>query len=234
MAFKQTSSASVMLWSGNPNCEAAHAFLRDHLRMHAPAFPTAWSPQDTRTQGNLGETIAFCVGTFSSHAQARCFPANATHPFSGISRNGIDLLWIGFGEFPNQDFAIHQEVKTTTKTDLKYAEKVLDDYQKAFGSDPRFTLNTHLHEVKTKLIYEHHRPDLAKRVTALQAINPASAQLVRAIPTLVYDLTSTDAAKKMTAIEEAMKAAGWTSVTPWAIGLRDLQSRLQRIAGDKP
>src|ERR1700693_390052 len=164
MSFQQTVSGSVALWIGNPNCDAAHTFLRDWLRKNAPNYPTAWTKGDIRTQGNLGETISFCVGAFAGHKGLKCFAANAYNPFSGISRNEIDLLWIGFGNSTLDDFVIHQEVKTTFDKDLSYADNLLKDYEKAFGKNPRFSLNTHLQAVKAKLYYEHNHPDLAARI----------------------------------------------------------------------
>jgi hypothetical protein len=119
MSFKQKPSGDVALWNGDPNCDAAQEFLRDWLRKNAPNYPTAWTKEDTRTQGNLGETIAFCVGAFIGHVggqDLRCFAANAFNPFSGISRSEIDLFWVGFANSAADDFAIHQEVKTTYGT----------------------------------------------------------------------------------------------------------------------
>jgi hypothetical protein len=237
MSFKQKPSGDVALWNGDPNCDAAQEFLRDWLRKNAPNYPTAWTKEDTRTQGNLGETIAFCVGAFIGHVggqDLRCFAANAFNPFSGISRSEIDLFWVGFANSAADDFAIHQEVKTTYGNNLSYAESVLQDYEKAFGKEPRFWLNTHLQAIKSKLQYEHHRPDLAARINALQATTPHNANRITAIPTIVHDLASIDPLAKMTGITRALRARGWGKVTTWAIGLSQLESRLERITGDLP
>ncbi|MGE4179683.1 MAG: hypothetical protein AB7J34_07640 [Limisphaerales bacterium] len=234
MSFKQTPAGPVALWSGNPNCDAAHTYLRNWLRQHVGNFPTAWTNGDTRTQGNLGETIAFCVGAFAGHGNLHCFPANAFNPFSGISRSDIDLLWIGFANAPTDDFVIHQEVKTTFGADLSYADSLLKDYDKAFGKNPRFQLNTHLQSVKSQLRYGYKRPDLAARVNALQATTPKNANRIIAIPTLVHDLANGDPSAKMAGISAVLTANGWSKVTAWAIGLSQLEDRLSRITRDQP
>jgi hypothetical protein len=234
MSFKQKPNGPVALWNGNPHCDAAHGFLRDWLRQNAPNYPTAWTKGDTRTQGNLGETIAFCVGAFAGHKSLQCFAANAFTPFSGISRSEIDLFWIGFGNSPSDDFAIHQEVKTTYGSDLAYADSVLKDYEKAFGKNPKFWLNTHLQAIKSRLLYEHNRPDLAARINALQATTPKNASRITAIPTIVHDLASVDPSAKMAGIAAVLTANGWNKVTAWAIGLSQLEDRLSRITRDLP
>src|SRR4051812_22571352 len=113
MGFKHSMSGSVALWTGDPACQAGHDHIRDWMRANVKPYPVAWVKGDRRTQGNLGETITFCVGAFTGLHNYHIFSANAFTPFSKISRNEIDLLWISFGATAADDFAIIQEVKTT-------------------------------------------------------------------------------------------------------------------------
>jgi hypothetical protein len=234
MGFNYVQSGSVALWTGDPNCQNGHDYMRTWLRTHISPYPVTWIDGDTRTQGNLGEALAFCVAKFGQLDTYRPFVANAFAPFSGISRNEIDILWIGFGPTPADDRAIIQEVKTTFAQDLAYAKQLLPDYEKAFGVDPKVQFNTHLGKVKVELEMTHKRPDLAKRVNALTATTPANAKRIVCIPTLVHDLAGADPAGTLSAIKSAMLAKGWVSVHPWSIALSEIKLRFPRIAQDQP
>lgn len=164
----------------------------------------------------------------------RCIAANAFHPLANISRTGIDLLWVGFAQQPNQDFVIHQEVKTTTQLDLSYASALVDDYKKSFGKNPNLTLTTHLHEVKSKLKYEWAQPELVDRVNALQAASPRDADRLTIIPTLVHDLKSEAPVPKLAGIEAELSTAGWKQINSWAIGFDGLGTHLKSMAEDQP
>ncbi len=234
MGFKHSMSGSVALWTGDPACQAGHDHIRDWLRTNVKPYPIAWVKGDRRTQGNLGETITFCVGAFTGLRNYHVFPANAFTPFSKISRNEIDLLWISFGPTAADDFAIVQEVKTTFGADLAIASSLLDDYEKSFGLDPRLTLSTHLNTVKLRLQYQLQRPDLAARINALQATSPQTAGRIHCIPTLVHDLAANDPTGKLTAIHSTLKARGWRQIYPWSVALSDLDKRFPRIVADQP
>jgi hypothetical protein len=158
--------------------------------------------------------------------------ANAFKTLSDISRPEIDLLWIGFGQTPEQDFIIQQEVKTTTSMSLAYSAKLLDDYKKSFGRNPNLTLNTHLHEVKSRLKYEWGHPELVGRINALQAATPKQADHLTIIPTLVHDLNSEDPVPKLAGIEAELSAAGWKQIETWAIGFNGLTGHLHHMAED--
>lgn len=234
MGFKCNMSGTVALWRGDAACQQGHDHIRSWLRANVTPYPVVWVKGDVRTQGNLGEAVALCVGAFGGLHGYRVFPANAFTPFSNISRNEIDLLWISFGANPADDFAIVQEVKTTFGLDLAYATALLDDYDKAFGVDPRLTLSSHLNAVKLKLTYTEQRPDLAARVNALQATTPQSATRIYCIPTLVHDMAGTDPTGRLTAIQSALTARGWREIHPWSVALGQLSARFPRIAADQP
>src|SRR5690349_20309681 len=104
MAFRQTANGTAILWRGTPDCEAAQKFVRRWLKTNSPVYPVVWVPENTRLQGNLGECIAFCCAQFAWNPLPRCIAANAFHSLANTSRIGIDLLWIGFGQRPQDDF----------------------------------------------------------------------------------------------------------------------------------
>jgi len=234
MAFKRTNRGTIALWQGTPSCSAAQRFVRRWLRENSPAYPTIWIPDNTRLKGNLGECIAFCCASLAWNPMPRCLAANAFKTLGNISRSEIDLLWIGFGTTPNDDFIIQQEVKTTTSRTLDYAAALITDYEKSFGPDPYLTLNTHLQAVKSKLKYEWQQPQLVNRVNALQAQTPALAHRLTIIPTLIHDLNSEDPVPKLTAVEAELKAGGWRHIESWAIGFKGLSDHLKSMAEDKP
>jgi hypothetical protein len=154
MAFRRTRKGTVSLWRGDPDCSAAQNFVRDWLRKNSPNYPVAWAPGNTRLKGNLGECIAFCCATFAYVPLPHCHAANVFKTIDNISRSEIDLLWIGFGADPVDDFVIQQEVKTTTDMSLDYAFELINDYYKSFGANPNLTLTTHLQAVKSQIKYE--------------------------------------------------------------------------------
>lgn len=195
-------------------------------------YPVAWVPTNTRLQGNLGECIAFCCAQFAWTPLPHCIAANAFRTLADTSRTGIDLLWVGFGQQAEEDFVIHQEVKTTTLMDLSYASALIDDYQKSFGANPNLTLNTHLHEIKSKLQYEWGRPEFVGRINALQAASPRQADRLTVVPTLVHDLNAEDPVPKLAGIEAELMAQGWKKVEAWAIGFDAISNHLKKMAED--
>jgi hypothetical protein len=160
--FAKSETHGVVLWVGDPDCQAAHDATLSWLSENCPTFYRTASATDTILKGNLGETITFCVGSWyifnGSHVHA--FSANALKPLGGISKADIDIVWIHFGETGDDDMAILQEVKTTGEPSLSLADGLISDYDKLFGTDLRFTLHMRLQDIKNKIEYEHKRPDL--------------------------------------------------------------------------
>lgn len=151
-----------------------------------------------------------------------------------MSRSGIDLLWVGFGHTPTEDFVIHQEVKTTLANDLAYASSLLKDYEKSFGRDQNLTLNTHLQGLKVDLEFTHHEPALAARVNALMAPSPGQASRLNIVPTLVHDVaTIDDPVEKLSGIEAQLTAMGWLQVETWSIAFTGIGTHFKAIAEDK-
>ena len=54
--------AGVILWMGDPDCQAAHNATLSWLMENCPTFYSTPSAGDNILKGNLGETISFCVG----------------------------------------------------------------------------------------------------------------------------------------------------------------------------
>jgi hypothetical protein len=142
------------------------------------------------------------------------------------------MAWIHFGETGDDDTAILQEVKTTGEPSLSLADGLISDYDKLFGTDPRFTLHMRLQGIKNAIEYEHKRPDLCPRVAELAGQSPQTSPRVLLFPTLVHERHASDPQTKMLAIRETLCGNGWArkAVQPWAIGFFDLNVRLLRLA----
>jgi hypothetical protein len=224
----------MVLWVGDPDCQAAHDAILLWLQQTCPNFSSAPSIGANILKGNLGETIAFCVGYWYvfDAPHTKSFAANTLNPFAGISRPDIDIVWIRFGETIDDDVAILQEVKTTRDASLSLADSLLSDYDKLFGTNPRFTLHMRLQDIKNRLEYEHKRPELCPRVSEVAGQSPQTSPQVQLFPTLVHERNGSDPQTKMLAIRETLCSKGWArrSVQPWAISLFDLDTRLLRLA----
>ena len=88
---------------------------------------------------------------------AAAYPANATRPFRPNSAIDFDIVWLDLADDPKDDAATLQEVKTTSGPSLGYADNLIDDYDKLFGTNPRLTLWTRLQDIKNKLEFERSR-----------------------------------------------------------------------------
>ena len=237
MSFTSTTSNGVTLWVGNPNCQATHdailAWLQERdssFRIFSPIPPEP----DNILKGNLGEAISFCVGVWNDFSEPYIpFPANAFNPLGTIYKSDIDIVWIFFDEIAENDIAVIQEIKTTSDKSLGIADRLIDDYDKLFGTAPKFTLRNRLRTIKTEVEYKLKRPDLLPRMNQLAGNSPSTSPKIRLVPTLVHERRGTDPQTKMVAIRSTLcNAKGWSSsaVTAWAIGLTDLNSRLIRLA----
>jgi hypothetical protein len=154
-------------------------------------------------------------------------------PLANMSRSGIDLLWVGFGEDPADDFVIHQEVKTTMAADLSYAASLLTDYKKSFGRNQNLTLNTHLQAVKFDLEFTFQEPHLTSRINALMAPSAKQALRLKVVPTLVHDVNTDDPIEKLSGVEAQLTAMGWSQIESWSIAFNNIDTHLKAIAEDK-
>lgn len=236
-SFLASTSDGVRVWSGDPDCQAAHNALLDWLKETCKPFrlPKDAKHDDNILRGNVGEAIAFCVSMWHDCKNYRAFATNATRPFRPKSDIDIDILWLSFGKKEAEDFAIVQEVKTTNGADLAYANTVVEDYEKLFGTNARLTLHTRLQDVKVDLKCKLSQDESKKycpRVSKLGGQSPKTCGKIQLRPTLVHELTGTMPRPKMMAIRTTLLGKGWSadSVEGWAIGLTDLDARLIRLA----
>ena len=231
MSFQQDNVNGVVVWTGQPDCQAAHNWLLTWLSQHAlPFLPHPPEQLSFSMQGNLAETLSMCVAWQFRQPSQRCFPANAQHPFSSISRPDIDLLWIGLGNQPSDDYIVIQEIKSTGGMDLSYADKLLDDYNKLF-SHPRFSLQTRIQAIQAQMEWQNEDPQIIARISRIAGVSPNTCgAAVRLVPTLVHDLNSIPAAPKMLAVTATLTSRGWSNVEPWAIGITNLLDRFGRLS----
>ena len=226
----------VLAWEGDPDDDAAHQKILDWLRAAEPVgFLDPTEPLSNITKGNLGEFITFKIGknhVFADEAQAE--PANAHAPLFPKSGEGIDIVWLHFGETETDDWAALQEVKTTGEASLKLALDLIADYDKLFGEKLRFTLLARLGALKNKLEYRG-QGEFAPRITALVGPSPGSVHGIRLFPTLVHDSASNSFAN-MTHVRQCLIGQGWPPevVQCWSISLSNLNDRLARLARGQP
>jgi hypothetical protein len=228
--FVKEATQPVTVWAPDPDDQAAHNWLLAELtRMGLPFSSGSLS---TRMQGNLGESCCMIVGANTDLKSFACFPANAHQPLQDISRSELDLVWVWLDANPMADHIVFQEVKTTGDATLGYADTLLVDYQKLFGTDPATTLHTRLNAIANVLEYGHQKVPHADRVRTLAALTPQATTNVLLLPSVVYDRNLVaDPSPKMAAVRQSVIAAGWApnAVESWAVGLGDLLDRLARL-----
>jgi hypothetical protein len=231
--FSAAEASSVLLWSGDPDCQAAHDAILGFLDANCKPFPLSPQPDDNILRGNLGETITFCLGHWERFGhECHGHFANALRPFSGQSNPELDLLWVYIGRSQQDDWGVLQEVKTSGRGTIEYANNLINDYDKLFADNSRLTLQTRIQDFKNRLQYERNEPQaILDRVNRLFGLTPAGCSQLRLLPTVVHDLDATDVASTMLAIRDTLIGRSWYNVEPWAIGLSALDSRLLRLAG---
>lgn len=235
IAFTSVEDSSVLLWTGKPDCDAAHADILEFLNGHCTPFPASVKAGDNILRGNLGETIVFCLGRterFGSTCHGHF--ANALRPFSGKSNPELDLLWVHFGKNANDDWAVLQEVKTTSAASITYATNLIEDYDKLFGTNPRLTLQTRIQDFKNRLEFEQNQSaQIVQRANQLTGVSPVACPRIRLLPTVVHDSAATDVVDTMLLVRESLTGKNWADVEPWAVGLSSLDGRLVRLARGK-
>lgn len=175
--------------------------------------------------------LRIAVNSFPNAAQI--FAPNAINPLNSASISGLDLTYLLFHDTDEKlDLAFIQEVKTTGGASLSYADNLITDYEKLFGTNINFTLQSRLQSISTSLEIERKRPDLVARVLKLAGTTPKSCPQIKLFPTAVHELSGTTPVPKMLAIRQAIATQGWPvdSIVPWAVALMDLDERLIRLA----
>lgn len=226
-----------MLWTGDPDCQAAHDHLLAELAKAKIHFLPSGTAVSTRRKGNLGEFISLAVGRANDFSLCRVFAANAFNPLSDNSRTDLDLLWLFFGPSAADDFGVVQEVKTTGNASLGYADRLIEDYGKLFSGNFQFTLQSRLGSAANAMEGLGFPSDLCCRTRDLGGISPATSPQVRLTPTLVHERIGANPATKLATIKSTLVSSeGWApaSIDCWSIALQDLDSRLARLAWGQP
>ena len=238
MSFQFSKAGNVIIWTGSPDCQAAHNWVLEWLTSRNAPFLAEGEELGPRRKGNFGECIAFQIGSanlFNGEGDYT-FPANALNPLVNNARPGVDIVWIRFGNSVSDDLAVLQEVKVTTQAGLDYANNLIADYDKLFSTDPAVTLQTRLQDVKNELELKLKRRDLCARVAEITGNSPKTAEKVKIIPTLIHDLRTAGSDTKMLTIRQTLCGKGWANnaVSAWAIGMTELEERLIRLAMGRP
>jgi len=239
-SFTHVSTSGVVTWKGHPNCQAGHDAMLAWLKETVDRFLSL----DEATaggnilRGNLGESIAFCVSYWHDCENLRAHAVNAWRPLNPQSAIDIDIVWICFAPEAKNDYAIVQEVKTTRGTTLSYANDLIADYEKLYGTNLDLTLRSRFKPLKKEFLFKvggAEGRDFSERLSALVGGGPTTSPKIRLRPTLVHEIVGTNPQAKMTAIRNTLIGKGWTPalVETWAIGLTDLDARLQRLATEK-
>lgn len=223
------------MWTGDPDDDAAHQTILAWLQPIVNAgFLGPQDPLLNSVKGNLGEFIAYGLGRHYSFPDLKyVHAANAWDPLSKISRPDLDIVWLYFGDTEVDDWAAIQEVKTTGSASLQLADELISDYEKLFGDNPRFTLQTRLGALKNKMDQQN-QSHLAPRTTALAGPTPQRSSSIRLIPTLLHD-EAYDSSHKMTAVRQALIGRGWSPdvVECWSVVIGKLDHRLTSLARGK-
>jgi hypothetical protein len=231
--FRKQQVGGVSIWRGNPNCQDAHDYLLKRLQvMTGGQFLPPNGALSPRRIGNLGECISFCIGKAEDFANHMPFPANAFEPLSDISRDGIDIVWLLFAENEEHDVCVLQEVKATGGPTPGYADNLLQDYEKLFDEDIKFTLQTRIQAIKNELQYKLQMPELCDRADRLAGKSPSECLGVQLVPTLVHDTTCSNVNDKLLAVRTSISGLGWRldNIEPWSVQLSNLTDRLARLA----
>jgi hypothetical protein len=230
--FVKLNQSGVAVWTGTPDCQAAHDQLLAALNIANTIFLPVGTALTSHRKGSLGEFIALTVGHVNDLANCRVIAANADNPLSNISRPDLDLLWLFFGATPSEDFGIVQEVKTTEDSGLNYADRLIEDYAKLFDTDPQFTLQSRFGVAANKMEHMRLGVDLCCRTRELGGISPDTSPGVRLVPTLVHERKGARPVPKLIAVKSTIVASeGWrsSSVECWSIALEGLHNRLARL-----
>lgn len=232
-AFTSTEINGTIVWAGDPDEEAGHAQVLDWIRQTGQTFLPAGTIPSPRIVGNIAEMIVFQIGREHDfqHADIYADAVNAAQPLSDISNAGVDILWMRFGVLPQDDWVCLQEVKATGDASLKYANELLQDYDKLFDADPRFTLRTRLDGLKHKLETQWNRPELASRLVNIGGPSPSQAARVRIAPSIVHEAQEAHPSERMATIRQGLTGRGWPGelVLCWAVKLDGFAARMERL-----
>lgn len=235
--FQSTNQSGVLVHSGDPDCDAAHAALLSVLQTMGTPFLGPGDTISKSQKGNLGEFISLHIGRHASFAGHQTFANNAIQPLTKISGAGVDLIFVYFDPSDeSNDLMYIQETKTTAQDSLNYFGALETDYQKLFSTDINLTLQSRIAFLTNSFEMERNNDDYARRVQRLGGASPNQCTRVRLVPTGIHKAGVGNPVQKMLAVKTAITGFGWaqSSISPWTIGLSDLEDRLLRLARGQP
>lgn len=155
--FRRAEAQGLVVWTGDPDDDAVHHSICEWLHELYPVYPAGVRADGTGIRGNLGECMSLRVGLLHDFGDAAYwhYAPTAIAPLKTYPDRGIDIIWLYFGEYEEDDHIVLQEVKTSTQSDLSYANELIRDYDKLFGTDQQFTLATRLQDIWRILRLEH-------------------------------------------------------------------------------
>jgi hypothetical protein len=189
-SFAGTAADGVITWQGRPDCPAGHDAMLDWLKATVARFLSEAEAVSggNIVRGNLGESIAFCVSFWHDCGRHKAHAVNACRPLSPQSAKDIDIVWVCFAANRKDDYAIVQEVKTTSGDTLSYATELIADYDKLFGTNMDLTLKTRFKPLKAEFLYKvggKQGKDWAERLSSLVGGSPQTSPRILLRPTLV-------------------------------------------------
>lgn len=231
--FQKTDKSGILVHVGEPDCNAAHAALLAALNAMGTAFIGPTDQLTLSQKGNLGEFVSLHIGRHDAFAGHQGFASNAIQPLTKISGAGVDLMFVYFDPiYEENDLLYIQETKTTSQENLNYFSALEADYEKLFSTDLNLTLQSRISYLSNSFEMERNNDDYARRVQRLGGTSPSQCTRTRLIPTGIHKLGIGNPVQKMLAVKTAIAGFGWvqSSISPWAIGLSDLEDRLLRLA----
>ena len=236
-SFTHDSLGGVLTWKGHPDCQDGHDAILAWLTETVDRFlsESEAAAGGNIVRGNIGESIAFCVSFWHDCEAHRAHAVNAWRPLNSQSLQDIDIVWVCFAANASDDYAIVQEVKTTSGTSLSYANNLITDYDKLYGTNLDLTLRSRFKPLKKEFLFKvggQEGKDLSNRLIGLVGGGPKSSPRIKLRPTVIHELVGTNPEAKLTSIRNTLIGKGWTaeSIEGWAIGMKNLDARLQRLA----
>lgn len=234
-SVKREDVGEIVFWTGDPDCDALEALLRDHVAgSPKPMLDKAEAFLDSH-KGNLGECLALVVGKagqFSGRA-VRPVAANCAVPLAGNSRTGLDLSWLYLDPADSsKDHIWIQETKTTASlSDAAYIRSLRVDAEKLFGDETALSLEARLGAIAFEMECHPETRHFGPRIRALSARSANAVTRVTLLPTGVHDLRL-DSILSLEEVRVSIVALGWREdrVAPVSISLLDLEQRLHRVA----
>jgi hypothetical protein len=190
-----------------------------------------------RRKGNLGEFIAFHVSESNGldGAGYYCILGNARKPLSSSSDPGLDIAFVYLAPSGDraEDRIYIQEVKTTGKSSLAYADALTEDHQKLLEADTNTNLESRIMAIKGTLKYQFKLDAIMlSRVEAMGHPSAGKCKQIILLPTLVHEKSGAKPSAKLAQVKDDIVALGWpkANVHPRSISLTRIDDGLLSLA----